>query len=260
MCSLLSNMYVRTIVADPCMFVKMIGDAFIIIAVHVDDFLSADNSDALLDELMTIMRSRYDLTVSESVEDYIGLHITTLPDHSILLTQPHKITQLATDLNLLHVPPPSIPMASNFNDEYQDGGVKCEFGDYMHVLGRLMFVIKTRPEISYAVSRLSSRSHCCTDRDYKALLRVVSFLYGTLDWGLNFKKSNITDRVAASRLFCYVDASYNTYPDSKSHTGYCFSFGGIKAMFFSRSTKQPNVTMSSTEAENCAAVEAVKDI
>ena len=260
MCALLlSHNYVRTM-ADPCMFIKTVGDAYIIIAVHVDDFLSADNSDALLDELLTIMRSRYDLTVSDSVEDYIGLHIAHLPDGSILLTQPHKITQLATDFDLLTATPPSVPMSSLFNDEYQDGDEKCDFLKYMHVLGRLMYIIKTRPEISYAVSRLASRSHCCTNRDFKALLRVVSYLFGTIEIGLFFKKISITDRVAASRLFCFVDAAYATYVDGKSHTGYCFSLGGILAMFFSRSCKQSNVTLSSTEAENAAAVEATKDI
>jgi hypothetical protein len=237
-----------------------IGDEYIIVAVHVDDFLSADNSDALLEELLAIMRSRYELTVSDNVEDYIGIHIAHLPDGSILLTQPHKIIQLATDLDLLSVTPPTIPMASNFNDEFQNADVKQDFTEYMRVLGRLMYVTKTRPEISYSISRLSSRSHCCTKRDYKALLRVASYLYGTVEKGLMFKKTSIKDRVAASKLCCFVDASYNTYQDSKSQSGYCFSLGGIGAMFFCRSCKQSNVTLSSTEAENAAAVEATKDI
>jgi hypothetical protein len=62
-------------------------------------------------------------------------------------------------------------------------------------------------------------------------------------------------------LFCYVDAAYATHPYSKSHTGYCFGLGDPNnGMFYSRTVKQSNVTLSSTEVENAAAVEATKEI
>ena len=46
-------------------------------------------------------------------------------------------------------------------------------------------------------------------------------------------------------LKCYVDASYLTHPDSKSHHGYNLSFGS----FYSKSSKQQLVSMSSTPSE-----------
>jgi hypothetical protein len=58
-----------------------------------------------------------------------------------------------------------------------------------------------------------------------------------------------------------VDASYASHADLKSHTGYCFSLSdGPGGMFFARTVKQTNVTLSSTECENCAAVEATKEV
>jgi hypothetical protein len=52
----------------------------------------------------------------------------------------------------------------------------------------------------------------------------------------------------ALTLTCYVDASYLTHADSKSHTGFCLSFGEI-GTFYSKSSKQTLVTTSSTHAE-----------
>ena len=77
---------------------------------------------------------------------------------------------------------------------------------------------------------------------------------------MKFEKSSSRDIAAATKLSCYVDASYATHPDSKSHTGYCFSLGDSLAMFYSRTFKQTNVTLSSTEAENADAFEATKEI
>ena len=48
--------------------------------------------------------------------------------------------------------------------------------------------------------------------------------------------------------------------DSKSQSGYCFYLGIHLSLFFSRTFKQSNVTLSSTECENVAAVEATKEI
>jgi hypothetical protein len=142
-------------------------------------------------------------------------------------------------------------MSSDFNDEYQNDSTLCGFEIFMHLLGRLIFIVKTRPDIAYAVNRLACRSQVATEKDFKALLRKL---------GLHFKKTSAADTVESTRLVCYVDASYATHIDSKSHTGFCFSLGNSLAMFYYRTFKQPNVTLSSTECENAAAVEAAKEI
>jgi hypothetical protein len=55
-------------------------------------------------------------------------------------------------------------------------------------------------------------------------------------------------RNADLQLRCYVDASYLTHQDSKSHTGYTMSFGTI-GTFYSKSLKQTAVSTSSMHAE-----------
>ena len=60
-------------------------------------------------------------------------------------------------------------------------------------------------------------------------------------------------------LKCYVDASYLTHPDSKSHSGYCLSFGDV-GTFYSKSSKQSLVATSSTHAEARALYCLVQEI
>ena len=256
---LLSRGYTRT-TADPCMFYKLEGIQYILVVVHVDDFVLASTNKALQAELLSILRSRYTITTQSSVEDFIGLHIEHNIDESMLLSQPHQIEMIARDYKLTNVPCPQVPMSSLFNDAYQDAAPLVSTESYMRLLGRLLFIIKTRPDTAYALNRLATRSHHATERDFKALLRVASYLYGTRHLGLRIKKSSSTDRATAARLACYVDASYATHADNTSHTGYCFSLGDTLAMFYSRTFKQSNVTLSSTEAENAAAVEATKEV
>jgi hypothetical protein len=62
-------------------------------------------------------------------------------------------------------------------------------------------------------------------------------------------------------LHAYVDAAYGVHQDGKSHSGYCFALGPHKnGMFYSRSFKQTNVSLSSTESEINPIVDVSKEI
>jgi hypothetical protein len=152
-------------------------------------------------------------------------------------------------------------MGSNFNDEFQDDSPPCNYNTFMTLLGVLLFLVKTRPDIAYVVNRLATRASKATKRDFEALLHVASYLGGTIDLGIRFFRKVGRSQIEATQLFCWVDASYATHFDSKSHSGYCFSLGSlVSGMFYSKSFKQTNLTLSSMEAKNAAAVEAAKEI
>jgi hypothetical protein len=100
----------------------------------------------------------------------------------------------------------------------------------------------------------------CTDKDFDALLRIVSYLGGTRELGLKFKAGNTQHLAELTKLICFVDAAHATHPDSRSHIGLCFSFPGLGAMFYCSSRKGLRVVLESTEAETDAGVEGAKEI
>jgi hypothetical protein len=177
------------------------------------------------------------------------------------LTQPRRIAELVDQYSpeYAHLSLPSVPMDSKFNDTAQNDSPKFEYTPYMSLLGKLIHIIKTRPDIAYAVNRLATRAQHATQKDYQALLRIVAYLEATRHLGIHMRRGT-WDADTAPKLYGYLDAAYACHEDSKSHTGYSFCLNDPSgAMFFSRTTKQTNVTLSSTEAENAAAVEATKE-
>ena len=115
---------------------------------------------------------------------------------------------------------------------------------------------KSHPDISTAVSFAATHSAKPTAGDYNELLLILAYLDKTRDMGLILHAG-----VAHRELVCtcYVDASYLTHDDSKSHTGYCISFGEI-GCFYSKSVKQTLVSTSSTHAEMRALYSLCVDI
>lgn len=118
-------------------------------------------------------------------------------------------------------------------------------GDYLHLLGSLIYLVKSRPDIATAVSFAATYSSQPTTGAFEELLLCLAYLYHTRDKGLRLLAGT---RNRDLILTCYVDASYLTHRDSKSHSGYCMSFGQI-GTFYSKSSKQTLVTTSSTHAE-----------
>jgi hypothetical protein len=128
--------------------------------------------------------------------------------------------------------------------------------EYLHLLGALIYLTKSRPDIATAVSFCACYSAKPTIGAYAELLQILHYLRRTKGCGL-ILRAGLSNRELMLR--CYVDASYLTHADSKSHTGYTLSFGEI-GTFYSRSSKQTLVATSSTHAEMRALYSLVVDI
>ena len=131
--------------------------------------------------------------------------------------------------------------------------------EYLHLLGALIYLTKSRPDIMTAISFGATMAAKPTLGAYRELLRCLAYLHSTRFAGL-ILKAGVPNRPL--QLRCYVDASYLTHSDSKSHTGYIISFGeaGDTGCFFAKSGKQSVVATSSTHAEMRALYSLVVDI
>jgi len=96
--------------------------------------------------------------------------------------------------------------------------------DYLHLLGALIYLCKSRPDISTAVSFASTYAAAPTEAAFAELIYILQYLRGTQNHGLVLRAGEPNRELT---LTCFVDASYLTHRDSKSHTGYTLSFGEI---------------------------------
>ena len=116
----------------------------------------------------------------------------------------------------------------------------------------LIYLTISRPDIQTAVSFGATHSAKPTRGDFEEL----KYLEATPEEGLVLKAGEPNRELV---LKFYVDASYLTHSDSKSHQGYCLSFGEI-GTFYSKSSKQQLVSTSSTQSDVRALQSLVVDI
>ncbi len=128
---------------------------------------------------------------------------------------------------------------------------------YLRLLGLLMYLSKSRPDIMVAVSFRATKSTNPKEEDYQRLYYIVDYLRVTVSKGHRIFVHIVDSSI---QLYCEVDASYLIHLDSKGHTGYTIGLHP-NGTFYNRSAKQTLVSTSSTHAEMRALLYTlVKDI
>ena len=124
---------------------------------------------------------------------------------------------------------------------------------YSRLVGNLVYLTVTRPDISYVVHQMSQYLSAPRSTHYVAVLRILRYLKGTLFHDLFY--------LAQSPLVfrAFSDADWARDPtDRKSTTGYYFLLGS--SLISWRSKKQTFVARSSTEVEYRALVDTTSEL
>ncbi|XP_075086233.1 secreted RxLR effector protein 161-like [Nicotiana tabacum] len=144
----------------------------------------------------------------------------------------------------------STPMNPKEKLSKEDKTDKVDEGNFRSLIGCLMYLTATRPDILFDVSLSSRFMHCATEMHLRATKRIIRYIKGTVDYGVKFKKwQNL-------KLYGFSDSDWvGSFDDMKSTFGYCFSLGS--GIFSWCSKKQETVAQSTAEAEFIAATTAV---
>ena len=112
--------------------------------------------------------------------------------------------------------------------------------------------LSTRPDICEAVGICARNVEKPTVGDLQAVKRIIRYLAGTKERGLNYSSS------ASQEILIYVDANYaETVADFKSTSGWVTLIGGAAVNWMSK--LQSVVALSTTEAEFTATTVAVQE-
>jgi hypothetical protein len=145
--------------------------------------------------------------------------------------------------------PVSIPLATGEKLKKVDGSELADEGLYRRIVGSLLYLTATRPDLMYAASLLSRFMTGPTKIHMGAAKRVLRYVQGTLSYGIEYVRDQSTTLIG----FCDADWA-GSEDDSRSTSGYAFSFGS--GVFSWSSVKQNTVALSTAEAEYISASEA----
>ena len=152
---------------DKCIYRKIsaTGES-ILFNTHVDDFAVFPTGEAIFSELLDVLRSKYEITVTDRLEKHLGMYVNEYVNGAVGLSQPTHLQTLFTTCGFGddHIGA-EIPMPVDWSEADQDNSPKIDIESYRKLMGAVLFILKTRPDVSVAVSKQSGRTHKCTEKD-----------------------------------------------------------------------------------------------
>ncbi|PNX62285.1 copia-type polyprotein, partial [Trifolium pratense] len=139
------------------------------------------------------------------------------------------------------------PIVLGFKLIKDENGSAIDAREYKQVVGSLMYLLATRPNLAYSVCLVARFMDRPTDLQVTAVKRIMRYLKGTLVDGIMY--SHITVK---ANLLGWSDSDYaRDLDDRKSTSGYVLMLGTGTISWSSKN--QPIVTLSTTEAEHVTA-------
>ncbi|XP_019059405.1 PREDICTED: uncharacterized protein LOC109117185 [Tarenaya hassleriana] len=227
--------------ADNSLFVKKVNSAIVAVLVYVNDILVTGNNAELVSEIKSVLSTAFKIRDLGDLKFFLGLEVTR-SSKGISVCQRKYTLELLEDFGMLGCKPASTPMEFRNKLSSDSGILFSDPLEYRRLVGKLIYLALTRPDISFAVTKLSQYMSQPRSDHLQAAHRVLRYLKGVPAQGIFYPASTDT------RLTAFCDADWASCPDSRrSVTGFCVFFG--KALISWKSKKQSTISRSSVESE-----------
>ena len=164
-----------------CVYSKMFGNDCVIICLYVDDMLIFSANIDSINKTKEFLSSKFEMKDLGEVDVILGVKAIKT-ENGYTLSQAHYVEKILRKLDCFDVVPVKTPYDPNVHLVKNTGNGVSQ-GEYAQVIGSLMFLMNcARPDIAYAVSRLSRYTHNQSNQHWIALKRVLKYLRGTMEW------------------------------------------------------------------------------
>jgi hypothetical protein len=232
--------------ADPGIFYR---DGVYLLLYVDDQLIMGPDIDKIQDAIKDIAE-QFVITDMGPAKMFLGVEIVKGPKYVKLTQQRYTQSLLVKYASTKGKVVPTPAIVHSRDDAAMN--VMAESQPYAELVGSLLYLSTwTRPDISFAVGRLTKHMQSPRLIDWTDALRVLNYLKGTADHGITFRQGG-------GDLVGYSDSDYATdSTNGKSVTGMVFMMNGGPICW--KSKQQSTVAVSTCEAELNAATTTAKE-
>ncbi|XP_019097467.1 PREDICTED: uncharacterized protein LOC109131229 [Camelina sativa] len=230
--------------ADNTLFTLPSEKGIVVILVYVDDIIISGSDKVGIKETKGFLKSVFAIKDLGELKYFLGIEIYR-SNEGLFLSQRKYALDLLSEAGKLGTKAVTTPL----EESYKTGGKgeleTAPFEDvtrYRRLVGKLIYLTITRPNICFAVNQVSQHMKNPTIHHWHMVNRILKYIKGAPGQGIWMGRNENTELVG------YCDADYaRDCVDRRSTTGYCTFLGGNLVTW--KSKKQKVVSLLSAEAE-----------
>ncbi|KAL6315094.1 hypothetical protein AAG906_030951 [Vitis piasezkii] len=198
------------------------------------------------------MHSKFHTKDLGKLKYFLGVKVSR-SKRGIFLSQRKYVLDLLAETGKMEAKPCSTPMIPNVHLMKDDGDPFDNLERYKRLVGKLNYLIVTRPDITYAVSIVSQFMFTPTVKHWAALEQILCYLKRAPGLGILY------NNYGHAQIECFTNADWaGSKVDRRSTIGFCVFVGGNLVSW--KSKKQNVVSRSSAESEYKAMAQATCEI
>nr|GFB29484.1 hypothetical protein [Tanacetum cinerariifolium] len=230
---------------DQTLFIRRQREDFILVQVCMDDIIFGSSNPQLCREFEALMHEKFQMSAMGELNFFLGLQVLQKED-GIFLSHDKYIGDILKKFGFFDVRSSNTLMDKE-NPWGKDGtGKDVELHLYRSMIGSLMYLTASRPDIMFAVCACARHQVTPKECHLHAVKRIFRYLKGYPQLGLWYPKASPFDLVA------YSDSNYGgASQDHKSTTGGSQFLG--RRLISWQCKKQTIVATSTTKVQYVAA-------
>ncbi|XP_071708042.1 uncharacterized mitochondrial protein AtMg00810-like [Rutidosis leptorrhynchoides] len=195
--------------------------------VYVDDIVITGNDIVQIDQFKKFLKSKFMIKDLGELKYFLGIEVLKT-EKGICLSQRKYCLELLNDYGLLGCKPMSTPIEPNLCvncDPSDKDQLLTNVTEYQKLVGRLIYLTLTRPDISFVVHILSQYMHAPLQSHLNLAFRTLKYLKGSPGKGIHLVKGNNLD------LYAYCDSDWaKCKMNRKSVTGFNVAVSKVQGL------------------------------
>ena len=157
--------------------------------IYVDDMIITGDDKEEISQLQGKLAKEFEMKNLGGLKYFLGIEVIR-SNKGIFLSQRKYILDLLSEVGLLKCKPVDTPIIQNHKLGIYPDQKSTDKRRYQRLVGKLIYLSHTRPDIAYAVSVVSQFLHCPSEDHMEAVTRILKYVKSSPGKGLMFTKHN----------------------------------------------------------------------
>ncbi|KAL0641854.1 hypothetical protein Bca4012_102653 [Brassica carinata] len=241
---------------DHTLFTLTTSSGIVVLLVYVDDIIITGSDKEGIKATKEYLKASFEIKDLGEMKYFLGIEICRSKE-GLFMSQRKYVIDLLKGADAYGGKTAKMPMEDGYKvpreGEIEDSKPFHDPKLYRKLVGKLIYLTITRPDVCFAVNQVSQHMQVPKEHHWRMVERILMYLNGTTGLGVWMGCNKSTEVVG----YCDEDWAGDR-ADRRSTTGYCTFIGGNLVTW--KSKKQKVVSCSSAEAEYRAMLKLTNEL